>query len=46
MGVHVDDILNGGGDDFQKNVMEPLKNKFTLSMDVEGNFLYTGLEIK
>ena len=26
--------------------MEPLKNKFTLSMEVEGNFLYTGLEIK
>ena len=46
MGVHVDDILNGGGDDFQKNVMEQLKSKFTLSMDVEGNFLYTGLEIK
>ena len=46
MGVHVDDILNGGSIDFHRTIMQPLKEKFTLSMEVEGNFLYTGLEIK
>ena len=45
MGVHVDDFLDGGSKEFQKNVLQPLKEKFTLSMEVEGNFLYTGLEI-
>ena len=45
MGVHVDDFLNGGSKEFQKKILQPLKEKFTLSMEVEGNFLYTGLEI-
>ena len=46
IGVHVDDLLNGGNELFKKLVLQPLKEKFTLSMEVEGNFLYTGLEIK
>ena len=45
MGVHVDDFLNGGSLQFQKNILQPLKEKFSLSMEVEGNFLFTGLEI-
>ena len=45
MGIHVDDFLHGGSNEFQKTILQPLKEKYTLSMEAEGNFLYTGLKI-
>ena len=44
--VHVDDLMFGGTDKFQKNVIEALKRKFKLSTEVETEFVYTGLDIR
>ena len=44
--IHVDDLMFGGNEWFLSHVMGSLKSKFKLSTEVEGSFVYTGLDIK
>ena len=41
---HVDDVLSGGSDEFQK-VIEKLRNKYKFGKVESGTFVYTGLNI-
>ena len=44
--THVDDMLHGsGGSEFEKNVMKPLKERFTFGKEAESEFDYIGLHV-
>ncbi len=43
--THVDDFLLGGTAVFEKNVMDPLMEKYTASRQSMGQFKYVGLNV-
>ena len=45
--THVDDLLHGsGGNNFYKNVMKPLKEKFKFGSEEKSEFRYVGMQVK
>ena len=42
---HIDDFLHAGDDVFEKDVMDPLRERFEAGKLEEGNFLYVGFQI-
>ncbi len=44
--MHVDDILLGGEEEFQLEMVRLLKLRFRVSKDQIGKFVYTGMSIK
>ena len=45
--THVDDLLHGSGDqEFEEQVLKPLKEKFLFGSEEESAFLYVGMQVK
>ena len=44
-GMHVDNFLWAGTEDFQRMVIDKLKSTFKIGKEAEGAFRYIGLEI-
>ena len=45
MGIHVDDVIWMGDNDFLNKVINPLRKKFLLSSESTNNFRYLGMQI-
>ena len=43
--VHVDDLIFCGNQEFETDIINPLKVKFRFSTEIESHFAYTGLDI-
>ena len=45
--THVDDLLHGSGDqEFEEQVLKPLKEKFLFGSEEESAFFYVGMQVK
>ena len=44
--IHVDDIFISGEDDFQDELVDKIKTRFSVSKDQSNTFVYTGMQIR
>lgn len=45
IGLHVDDFLHAGNEEFNRNVMEEINVEFKVGKNEKGNFVYTGFSM-